>query len=99
MPLILITETPPGEAPLEVRQQWVGLILPVAENVPPTRVFEVGVLGGEAIEPGGYPVETVVAIQELEKKSQAAAQWWKENIYPMIMPWLVFQKNYCELIP
>ena len=45
---IVIVGTPPGEAPLWVREEWVGLALPVKE-IPPEEEGEyvaVGVLGG-----------------------------------------------------
>jgi len=60
---------PPGQAPLKVRLQWVGITLPIAENVPPDTSFEMGVLGGKPENSGGYPVETIIAIRELEKKA------------------------------
>jgi hypothetical protein len=32
MPTILITSTPPGEAPLEIREAWVGVTLEISGN-------------------------------------------------------------------
>lgn len=95
---IKIIAVPPGQAPLEVRQQWVGMILPVVEELPSDTV-EMGVLGGKPENSGGYPVETTVAIQELEKKSPEAANWWKSHVNPAWMPWLSFQRAVCELVP
>lgn len=47
---------------------------------------------------GGYSVETKTAIAILAEKSPTAAKWWKENISLVLMPWLVFKKEVCELI-
>ncbi|HEY8027316.1 MAG TPA: hypothetical protein VIF60_22425 [Burkholderiaceae bacterium] len=47
MTTIQIVSTPPGEAPLEIRQAWIGTVLPVANNSPiPIKVPVVGVLTG-----------------------------------------------------
>ncbi len=97
MAQVKIVAVPPGQAPLEVRQQWVGMVLPVAENLPPGTT-EMGVLGGKPENSGGYPVETMVAIQELEKKSPEAASWWKSHVNPALMPWLSFQRAVCKII-
>ncbi len=95
---IKIVATPPGQAPLKIREQWVGLSIPVAENLPADTV-QMGVLGGKAENPNGYTVETEAAIQELEKKSPEAASWWRQNIIPELMPWLSFHRDVCEIVP
>ena len=51
---IKIITTPPGQAPEEVRQEWVGLIIPLAEQE--TGGFQMGVLGGTAKNVGDYQV-------------------------------------------
>ncbi len=96
MTQIEIIDIPPGEAPDWVRKEWVGLIMPVAENKP-AKTRSMGVLGGEVENPGGYPVETNTAIQILEEKSPKAAQWWRDNPYLSPMSWLVFKKRVCKL--
>ena len=125
-----IMAVPPGQAPKWVREEWVGLELPIAENTPPPKdLIQAGVnffrpkdvvktamkMTGEKKRDekiiqkrvslakykasiGGYPVETVAAIEILGKKSSKAARWWEENLYLKAMPWLVFKKEVCELI-
>ena len=93
---VKIIDVPPGEAPDWVRNEWVGLSLPLAENVPSV-THAIGVLGGEVKNPSGYHVETEKAIQILEEKSPEAAQWWKNQIIPSLMKWLVFKEDVCEL--
>lgn len=98
MAKIKIIKVPPGQAPLWVRQEWVGMELPVAENLPKDTV-EMGVLGGKPENAGGYPVETTVAIRELKKKSSAAAKWWEAHVPAALLPWLSFQREVCVFDP
>ncbi|MFA5942230.1 MAG: hypothetical protein WC798_00955 [Candidatus Paceibacterota bacterium] len=99
---------PPGQAPEEVRREWIGAVMPLLSKQN-TLGFESGVLGGEPDirNIGGYrvdPDEAICALVEKNTKaSNAAAQWWihwRENT-----PWgqccnaLVFNKEVCEVIP
>jgi hypothetical protein len=97
MTQIKIIAVPPGQAPLEVRQQWVGITLPVAENLP-SKTFEMGVFGGKPENSEGYLVETMLAFRELKKKSPEAADWWSSHLSPQLMPWLSFQRSVCEVV-
>ncbi|MFA6183496.1 MAG: hypothetical protein WC682_00155 [Parcubacteria group bacterium] len=92
-----IIDVPPGQAPEWVRKAWIGLVMPVAENLP-THTIAMGVLGGKAENPNGYPVETSIAIQILKEKSPDAAQWWTEHVSPIFMRWLIFKEEVCQLI-
>ena len=98
MAKIKIVQVPSGQAPLWVRQEWVGMELPVAENLPNDTV-EMGVLGGKPEDADGYPVETVVAFRELKKKNPAAAQWWETYVPASLLPWLSFQRGVCVYEP
>lgn len=94
---IKIIDIPPGQAPNWVRKEWVNLILPVAENLPPV-ISVCGVLGGKIENPNGYPIETRIAIETLAKKSPEAAQWWKDNVALDCISWLVFHEKACQLL-
>lgn len=97
---IKIVATPAGQAPLWVREQWVGLVLPVDEKVL-FPVPQTGVLGG-APEPsnlGGYPVVTTEALRELREHNLEAAAWWEALPTIGLMDHLVFGKKFCELVP
>lgn len=94
---IKIIDVPPGQAPDWVRKEWVGLIMPVAENLPPI-ISACGVLGGKVENPNGYPIETSIAIEALTKKSPEAAQWWKDNVSLNCISWLVFHQKVCQLV-
>ena len=89
-----ITSVPPGEAPLWVREKWVGLSLPLAQRKAQARLlFTSGVLSGPrgffasigALLAGklqrrsGFVVETQAAIAVLATSSPEAAAWWQEN--------------------
>ena len=92
---IRIVSVPPGEAPLWVRERWVGLKLPLAGRDPsPREVFTSGVLSGPrnrliALLWGlrgwlprktGYAVDANEAVRILEQTSPVAAAWWRDNV-------------------
>ena len=102
MPLCLkITSIPPGEAPLWVREKWVGLTLPlVQQRQAPTGFLTSGVLSGPkslfsqlfALPTGklkrevGYAVETHRAMTALAVASPEAVDWWRENVPHVMQP-------------
>src|SRR5262245_51454079 len=94
-----ITAVPAGEAPLWVREKWVGVTLPLAHPSPRHfRIFGVlsgprtwiGIIGawlaGKLQQQTGYAVESRVAIELLEMSSPEAAAWWKENTPHFLQP-------------
>lgn len=96
---IRIIETPPGQAPEWVRNEWVGLEMPVAEGIPEEGWVQLGARLGKPENLGGYPVNTADALNKLTKKSPPAASWWLRHISPELNPWLVFKREVCELLP
>ena len=93
---IRIIATPPGQAPDWVRQEWVGLEIPLDETPKLSGTIQMGVLGGPAQHPGGFRVNTRVTLDLLQKKSPDAARWWRENINPDFMTHLIFKREVCE---
>jgi hypothetical protein len=102
---IRIIAIPPGEAPQWVREQWVGLELPLAQRsrrARPRRVFGVlsgprgllarwlAILGGRASRESGYAVPVLDAVAVLESKSPEAAAWWRTNVPEMTSPFRCF---------
>jgi len=77
---IRITQTPDGEAPLLVREQWVGLILPI---VGISNTMGKGVVTGKNSdsEPA-YMVLQKQAIKRLAAESKMAAQWFTRRGFP-----------------
>lgn len=98
MKKIEIVGVPLGQAPEWVREEWVGLVLPLDE--PSEKGFQMGVLGGLSENIGGYTVLGKVAIEHLEAKSPKAAGWWRENVSNILSAstHLVFDKNVCSKV-
>ena len=110
---IRIIAAPPGEAPLWVRQQWVGLDLPVARYSAGGRFLGLGVLSmprswlgqwlsvfrGRAELIAGYTVEALPAFGILGAKSPEAAAWWHQNTPHLIAPkrYLLFHEEVCRI--
>ena len=86
---------PPGEAPFWVRDKWVGLELPLADDDQGPRVaYTSGVLSGprnrfiallwglmgRLQRKSGFSVYVSEALAALEKTAPDAASWWRENV-------------------
>ena len=91
---LIVTSVPRGEAPLWVREKWVGLSLPLAQRgSAPRTYFTSGVLTGPrtffssllALLTGklerqtGFRIKARAAIEVLANSSPEAAAWWREN--------------------
>src|SRR5882762_1057950 len=91
---VRITSVPPGEAPLWVRERWVGLSLPLAQGrAAPLSFLTSGVLSGPkgwlaliaSLLTGkfqvkrGFKVETNAALAVLAASHPDAAAWWRQN--------------------
>ena len=91
---IRIIKRPDGEAPEDVRDAWVGLLLPVLPHF--SRPLDRRVLGvlssprwrfarrlklwfGGGYQRRGYPVDTVAAVEILERVKPSAAAWWRKE--------------------
>jgi hypothetical protein len=92
--LIKVIATPDGEAPLWVRQKWIGVELPLAQSgSAPITVLGSGVLSGPRNllarfahlfmgryhRQRGYKVSVQAAVEALARVSPEAANWWMEN--------------------
>jgi hypothetical protein len=93
---IRVIAIPPGEAPLWVREKWVGLELPLADAKNTAQeAFTSGVLSagprnrflaiiwgllGRLKVQSGYPVYVKEALAILERTAPDAAMWWRENV-------------------
>lgn len=100
-----ITSVPAGEAPLWVREQWVGLALPLAQRRATPLVFLtsgvlsgptgflsclLALLTGKLERQSGYLVESRVAVAILALKNPEAAAWWQENAPRQLKPKRLF---------
>jgi hypothetical protein len=113
MTSIRIVSVPPGEAPLAIREAWIGLELPSLRKQP-GRYLGSGVLSGprslaqslirlltfRTTLHGGYIVPALPAVEILERSNPAAARWWRENTPHLVRSrrFLVFSVECCELL-
>ena len=109
--LITIVRRPIGEAPIWVRDAWIGLSLPTAQTSPrtwrgmgvltgPTNAFLQirDVLLGRTLRVSGYAVDACTAVELLAEKDPAAAQWWKDNVPELLgkKQGFVFDADACD---
>ena len=96
---IKIVTVPTGEAPLWVREMWLGAVMPVfsvSKNSPTAH----GALGGPPAPENldGYAVLFQDALKALEEighsRSYAAADWWRAHPAGE----LIFGKQFCEIL-
>jgi len=96
MPSIRIVKVPPGFAPPSIREQWIGVEIPlptedeIREN--PSSRFGLG-----SANEDGYRVFRFKAVEALRQAGkQRAATYWSETLFGI---YLVFKKDVCELVP
>jgi hypothetical protein len=93
-----ITSLPPGEAPTDIQTAWIGCVMPLyAFRV---NAASRGVLTRRILpRHPGYSVRVLDALAVLERRSPAAAQWWRENTPYLIRPGklLLFALESCRL--
>ena len=108
---IRIVSTPPGDAPLWVREKWVGLDLPLVDNerrrglgisvnVKYTALHHLwAMLCGRFERISGYRVEARRAVDILAGVSPEAADWWRQNTPAILRPGglFMFHAEACRL--
>jgi len=91
---IRIVRVPAGEAPKEVRQAWVGLVLPCEPIVGFGRGPEYNLLSQtRRVRTYGFRVPQDLAIEALERVTPEAARWWREHGFPHPNMNFVFCEN------
>jgi hypothetical protein len=104
---IQIVSTPPGEAPLQIRKSWVGLVLPLFEgDTGPVIIDSVGVVskkrtrfrlfGFQLWQRGAHElfrVPAAAAIDALGQVAPEAAAWWRDNLSSTEIRWLGFDPS------
>ena len=92
---IKIVALPPGEAPQEIREAWVGIVLPlVPRHLRPIGSRQFGVLSGPKtplmlkiagvfglgkVHPKVYLVDARTALRLLAEHAPLAEAWWRSN--------------------
>lgn len=98
---LLVTAVPPGEAPLWVREKWVGIELPLTQRSSSPGTFPaagvltgprdllsylLGWLSGKFVRREGYLVNALAAVEALEAVHPDAAAWWKKHTPHLMRP-------------
>jgi hypothetical protein len=98
---LYVTSVPEGEAPLWVREKWVGLKLPLTGPLSVGTFRGSGVLSGpqslaafcvalfrKGLPPKreGYIVNALDAVKILEVTHPEAAAWWRANVSHLMRP-------------
>lgn len=110
---IRITSVPPGDAPLWVREKWLGVELTSVLGASPQVFRSASVLAPPSFlaslwrlitrqsrTVNGYPVQITAAIDALGKSSPEAATWWRQNT-PQLLSChrlFVFDAKACEVV-
>ncbi len=97
---IRITKVPAGEAPLEVRQAWVGLELPSKAicGYPPVQTTR-GVLS-DKLAPSRYEIAVPQheALEILAERAPEAVAWWHAHGFPERDNWFTFAREEFEVL-
>lgn len=97
---IKIIAAPAGQAPDWVREAWVGVEIPLADQGNEVSGPFIGALGGAPSPENldGYEVHGGDALEALRKAGKKdAADWWRKHS-ALGGGHLVFGKQYCELV-
>jgi len=93
-----VTSAPTGQAPLEIRQKWIGVEIPFLEIGVPTGSVS-GILNGKKVKPHKvFIVDQVEALTALRKKSPKAADWWKGVGFPIAGAQFTFNVECAEVV-
>ena len=95
MGYVKVISVPWGEAPLEIRAGWFGLILPVIA-IHDMGCF--GVLTNQHWEGTMCSVPQDEALEVLSKVRPETATWWKERGYPKLSENFCFRTEEVEII-
>lgn len=101
---LAVDRTPAGEAPLEIRQQWIGTFLPMRYERPIERPHPMAGAGLEthavtSYEDAAY-ITTSDAIAALDRAGRAgAAAYWEHMFNTGRAPGLIFEVAAGRLLP
>lgn len=95
--MIEIIGTPPGNAPENIRQAWIGMKLPAVGRDLPARKRD-WVRDGHQND-GGYCVEGPVAMAALKIHNEVAWAWWQDYCPQLLLGGeLIFKADVCKEI-
>jgi hypothetical protein len=91
---IRIKSRPPGGAPENIRDAWIGVIMPAIEMHGP--LADVLTHRREPKRNGGYGVSWTNAMRALGEGNPQARAWWESNTSG---GQLIFAPECCEIVP
>ena len=99
MGIIRIVKIPEGDAPLEIREAWVGLELPCLTKHDESKEVK-NIISQEIRQPrpNCWYVPQDMALEILEEAAPEAAQWWLEHDYPHPDRFFTFGEDEAELV-
>lgn len=93
---VKIIATPPGIAPKEIRDAWVGLVLPVVGRED-GEMIAARKLQGFLSDNVGYVVSGPKALEILREKSEWAWWWWVRHFSRLLTEGvLAFEETVCQ---
>jgi hypothetical protein len=97
---IRIIKVPDGEAPLWVRQAWLGLTLPCGPIVGVAEGQELGTVTRQETERkrSGFSVFQDEALAILAERNLKAFEWWTSHDYPLIGECFCFAEDEAEIV-
>lgn len=98
---IRIKTTPEGEPPLEIREAWVGLVLPCLPFLGYLGTgSKKGVLTGAELQDNRccFSVPQNEAIAILEQHNPDAAKWWRQLSIPQSGRYFCFAEDEAEIL-
>lgn len=100
---IRITGVPGGQAPEEIRQDWIGVEIPIDDNEEQPSVQETGGVidrGEHPVPKRVYSVFALEAFAALKLHSKTAWDWWYQATPHLFAEGrhLLFDESACELV-
>ncbi len=97
---VRITKPPPGDAPDDIREAWVGLVLPLRGGFKqPHKMRANQIVSGDLIEPQEvFLVEGSEALSILSKENYIAANFYTDSLADVVTPVFTFPVDVCEVV-
>jgi hypothetical protein len=95
---VKIVRTPPGEAPLWVREAWVGLEMESVGRAEAGELLMIGACGGRAVNGDGFRITAQEAMRALGEKREDAKAWWTQRSVMAPDSELVFATHVCAVV-
>lgn len=93
---IRIISRPDGGAPEDIRDQWIGLVMPARTT--DSHLADVITLKRVTDRIGGYAVSWEAAMDALGEKNPSTRKWWEGLNAGNRFAELIFTRDCCEVI-